>query len=257
MGFFDNVLDEQATSTDASSSSVTKDEQDGSFLIIDDNMNANSLPDTAVQLFDTTTETEVTPVVETSISSDSTASVIEDSEVLSEKENIPSSEISFFDSPVVDVEMTTPAVSIEEDVIELPKEVVATAIVEEISEPVQEAVMFDIAPSVEIEKEQIVSLEKNDIYAPLRKAINEYDTILASHAQIADIKDKEITEYEAQIIQAKEIEKQTIEAAKKLAKEAIDKAKISSKIALEEREALTAEMDRVNKMKDIFSAQLV
>jgi len=254
MGFFDNVLEEQATGT---TSSVAKDEQDGSFLIIDDNMNANSLPDTAVQLFDATPKTEAVPVAEASIFSDSTTSVVEDSEVLSEKENIPSSEISFFDSPVSDTEITTLVASVEEDVIELPKEVVTTAVVEEITEPVQEAVILDIAPSVEITKEQTVSLEKNDIYAPLRKAINEYDTILASHAQIADVKDREITEYETQIVQAKEVEKQTIEAAKKLAKEAIDKAKASSKIALEEREALTVEMDRVNQMKGIFSAQLV
>lgn len=76
--------------------------------------------------------------------------------------------------------------------------------------------------------------EKDDIYAPLRKAIAEYDTILASHIQIAEAKDVEITEYNARAAEAK----------------------ASAKKALEERKALETEMDRVKQIKELFTAQL-
>lgn len=102
----------------------------------------------------------------------------------------------------------------------------------------EETSLFGMISTEAIQEEPITSIiplpEKNDIYAPLKKAIAEYDIILTTHAQIAEAKDSEITEYNNQVAVAKA-------AAKK---------------ALEERKALEIEMDRVKQMKELFSAQL-
>jgi len=230
-----------------------KDEQDGSFLIIDDSVSANQLPDTAVQLFDAAPEVvtsvqEINSIPEVSFFSEPAAAVMNTTEA-----NETTSEVTFFTEPIEDVHGDIVVVATEEadvegskvvsfaeeSVAEVPEESAMGMVADEISEPLQkdmnilEAVA--VAPTetvVEMTTNSV--LEKNDIYAPVRKAIAEYDEILVSHVKIAEAKDAEIAEYNNRVAEAKA-------AAKK---------------ALEERKALETEMMRVKQMKELFSAQL-
>lgn len=106
----------------------------------------------------------------------------------------------------------------------------------EVVEETSAVSLFDSVMQTEPEPIIIAApvLEKNDIYAPLRTAIAEYDAILTTHAQIAATKDQEIADYNNQVAVAKA-------AAKK---------------ALDERKALESEMDRVKQMKELFALQL-
>lgn len=221
---------------------MKKDDQDGSFLIIDESVKAEALPDTAVQLFD------AAPANEISFFSEPAASGTE-SMVTADAEVSTPSEIAFFDGPAIasdEAVISEPVAETESAVlfIEEPAvaEVSAPLLLEEAAVPAQEEKMelSALLTSMETEKEPEIIAEtaivpeKNDIYAPLRKALAEYDSILAAHTQIAEAKDAEIADYNNQVAIAKA-------AAKK---------------ALEERKALETEMDRVRQMKDLFSAQL-
>jgi hypothetical protein len=214
-------------------------------------MNAESIPDTAVQLFDAApaeaADTQETASTGISFFSEPTAT----SSVEAEETKISSSpEIAFFDGPVMEASVTAETgtgtdglVSFMEEPTPMVSEETSTASAEA-PESIQENVkkeetsLFGMVSAEAVQEEPIASItplpEKNDIYAPLKKAIAEYDTILATHAQIAEAKDTEIAEYNNQVAVAKA-------AAKK---------------ALEERKALETEMDRVRQMKELFSAQL-
>ncbi len=206
-------------------------------------MKVEDIPDTAVQLFDSPTQ-EATPEAEISFFSEPAVSTTAES----------SPEISFFSEPVgTEVEPTvsldekatetessvilmddTPVEATEEIIAPVVEDAPVEAVQEVPVEAVQEVQFFAPAEIVTEPVASVVVPEKNDIYAPLKKAIAEYDTILAAHMQIAASKDAEITDYNNQVAAAKA-------AAKK---------------ALEERKALETEMDRVKQMKELFSAQL-
>ncbi|MDD5377283.1 MAG: hypothetical protein PHH16_04160 [Candidatus Gracilibacteria bacterium] len=252
MGFFDSVLEEAPKAGVAGSPTVKKDEQDGSFLIVDDSINASTLPDTAVQLFDVApTETADTQeTVSSEISFFSEPTVVSPTETEETKAS-SSPEIAFFDGPVMETVAPAEPNSGTDDIVSFMEEPAATATsretspeLAEVQEPIQENVkeeensLFGTVSVEAIQEEPVVSIaplpEKNDIYAPLKKAIAEYDTILMAHTRIAEAKDSEIAEYNNQVAVAKA-------AAKK---------------ALEERKALETEMDRVKQMKELFSAQL-
>lgn len=246
MWFFDSVLEEAPKTGIVGSPAAKNDEQDGSFLIIDNNVSADSLPDTAVQLFDTTPE--AVSVSEISFFSEPAMPIAESSGIVGEVAESSSSEIAFFDGPVATAEASSEMESasdsaisfMEEPILESSGENTVTTLVEEpeagsaqnsIEE--EKAQFFGIT-STETVQEPVSAQEKNDIYAPLRKAIAEYDAILVGHTRIAESKDAEIADYNNQVAVAKA-------AAKK---------------ALEERKSLDAEMDRVKQMKELFSAQL-
>ncbi len=236
MWFFDTVLEDTSKTTAvASAAAIKKDEQDGSFLIVDDSGKVEDIPDTAVQLFDSSKQ-EATPEAEISFFSEPVVSTTTES----------SPEISFFSEPVgTEVEPivslvekaaeTESSVILMEDApVEATEEIIAPVVEDTPVEAVQEVQFFAPAEIVAEPVTTVVVPEKNDIYAPLKKAIAEYDAILAAHMQIAASKDAEITDYNNQVAAAKA-------AAKK---------------ALEERKALETEMDRVKQMKELFSAQL-
>lgn len=223
-----------------------KDDQDGSFLIIDDSVNTVVLPDTAVELFHTP---EVASVSEISFFSEplQVATIEEDS----------STGIAFFEPSTTtllasDSEEKTESESVA-FFMETPSEVqvISDSAIESVKNVQEETSvsLFDNVLAESPKEPEIIAIvatpEKNDIYAPIRKAISEYDTILLAHAQIAEAKDVEIVDYNAQIAEAKRIAKQTI-----------DKAQESAKKALSERKALEVEIDRVKQMKELFSAQL-
>jgi len=194
------------------SPSVTENsEQDSSFLIIDESVNAESIPDTAVQLFDAPSEENTAIVSEMSFSTEPEVPEV----VVSEISFDSSREMGVSPEPVVSTEASTEP---------------------EMAEPIVniETLTFGEA---EIPAEEVIAAsvpEKNDIYAPVKNAIAEYDAILESHTKIAEAKDAEISDYNDQVATAKA-------AAKK---------------ALEERKNLETEMDKVRQMKELFSAQL-
>lgn len=213
-------------------------------------MSASSLPDTAVQLFEVTPSTEVSPASEVSFFDTTPVSASESMEITPTPEVSLSPEIAFFDGPVATPESITfvetvtvpdsaisfagePVVeSFEESMVTAP---VATEVVESVQEVVIEepTVMFMSTPA-EVPQTPAAIPEKNDILAPIHRAIAEYDTILVAHTRIAESKDMEIAEYNNQVAVAKAAAKKT----------------------LEERKVLETEMDRVRQMKELFSAQL-
>lgn len=159
-----------------------------------------------------------------------------------------SSEISFFSDPEPTNEVITSVVSEEsnmdttlsfvaesdivldaEEVLESTQASEVTQIIEEAKEEVAPVVDFSFTPELAISTH-----EKSDIYAPVREAIAQYDAILLAHTKIAESKDKEISDWNARVVEAKA-------AAKK---------------ALEERKAIETEMSQVRDMRSIFAAQL-
>lgn len=90
-----------------------------------------------------------------------------------------------------------------------------------------------------------MAAEKNDIYAPMKRAIAEYEKFLSALMEDASKEDNKIEISNAQIAEAKEI-----------AKRAIDTAKESAKVALENRKRIDTEMKRIGEMKDLLSLQI-
>jgi hypothetical protein len=99
------------------------------------------------------------------------------------------------------------------------------------------------------------SLKKIDFDAYIAEKNAELEQFIANNIQLAEVKDAEIVAYNAQIADAKEVEKQAIEMAKKIAKQAIDKAKESAKQALDERKNIELENDRIKEIKARLSIQ--
>ncbi len=175
--------------------------------------------------------------------------------------------IAFFDEPVtINTEViSTPEVTTESAQLmtfmkepssvissEITHEVTNMTTVAEIIEPVQEeAKVTDIISPVVVEvmKEEITQgtyvPEKNDIYAPMKRAIAEYEKFLAALMEDAKKEDTEIEAANDRIAEAKEI-----------AKKAIDLAKESAKQALEKRKILDAEMKRIKEMSDTLVLQI-
>ncbi|EKD30403.1 MAG: hypothetical protein ACD_78C00066G0002 [uncultured bacterium (gcode 4)] len=256
MWFFDNVL-EEAPVTDLVSSPVTKNaDQDGSFLIIDDSVTVNNIPDTAVQLFDVTpaevSSSEVGFVPETSFFSEPVSSVVENSETTPEPEISSSPEIAFFDESVADnieativleekTETNNLVSFMEEPIVEASKETPEVSVMEEVIESVQQ--------------KNTSTLKKIDFSSYLTEKKAELEQFIANNMQIAEVKDTEIVTYNTQIAEAKEMEKQAIETAKKIAKRAIDAAKESAKQALEERKNIELENDRIKEIMGRLSIQ--
>lgn len=236
------------------SSSITKkDEQDGSFLIIDNSIKASSLPDTAVQLFDVTPEVvniqEVTSVPEISFFSEPISSIVESSEIVSEPV-ISSSGIAFFDEIVVEAPITS--------ILEIKTE--ANNIASFIEESHEE--IFQETPIVSVTEEVIESIQKNDTSTSIKKIdFNAYLTekkaelnqFITNNMQVAESNDAEIVSYNAQIAEAKEVEKKAIDTAKKIAKQTIDAAKEAAKNTLEERIKIEEENNRIKKMIELLS----
>lgn len=213
MWFFDSVLEEN-TSTVVGTTAVTSqktDEQDGSFLIIDDSVTTADIPDTAVKLFDEE------PVAEISATE--------------EMVSTSNKEISFFsetpapadEAPEDEVMETT------EDLVATEPEVIVEDAQEETSE-VSEAITEDYSQG----DASVASTETYDIFAPVRKAIAEYNEYIAERTKIADIKSREIDEQNARIAEAK----------------------AAAKAALDERKKIEAEIDRARQMQGVFTAQL-
>lgn len=255
MWFFDSVLDDTSAQGTAATgatqaSTAKKDEQDGSFLIIKDDIKAETLPDTAVQLFDAAPAQESAPASEISFFSSPVETPVETVPEMSiVSESAPSSEIAFFDEPtasvtepiVIESEPETDSVVLfsEEPVV---AEVSAPVVLEEPVVPVQEEKMelAALMASVEVAKEpEIVAVvtpvpEKDDIYAPINEAIAKFDKILEAHGKIFEAKGQEIADYNSQISELKT-------AAKK---------------ALDEQKTLSAETDKIKQMRDLFISQL-
>lgn len=198
-----------------------KSEQDGSFLIINETVNTDSIPDTAVQLFDAVPEVISSPESEVSFFSEPIMEPVEDAVTVTEPvSETASAEIEFFTEPTVatpePVETPTETVSQTDDLI---------SFMDESSTPVSEA---ESTSSVE------ATVSKDDINGPLQNAIKEYNGMLERHMKVAGAKDREIADFNDQV--------------------AI--AKAGAKKALEERKSLETEMDRIRQMKELFSAQL-
>lgn len=192
---------------------------------------------------------EVTSTSEISFFSEPAASVggEEGSVVTGEVVESPLPEIAFFDEPIGDIETIASISEMETDGLvlftedsaaEIFEEGVTLTATEEITEPIQEEVnVFNLTPIEKIEEMAIIPAsvsEENDIYAPMRKAIAEYDTILGSLAQIADAKDAEIVEHNARAAEAKS----------------------QAKKALDDRKVIGTKMSGVEQMKSVLFAQI-
>lgn len=212
-----------------------------------------------MQIFDQSSETvsleESDAVSKISFFSEPAVSATENlsvSDVSEETGGSSSSEIAFFDGPIATATTNPVSETKEEtDLVSFEQPAAAEAsdmevivdMTEESAQSVPENAMeesthfFNTAPTEMVDEESAMTTvpEKNDIYAPIIKAIAEYDSILAGHARIADAKDAEIAEHNARVAELKA-------AAKK---------------ALEERKAIETEISKVKQMKELFSAQLV
>jgi hypothetical protein len=239
-----------------SASGTEKDDQDGSFLIIDNSTTVDAIPDTAVQLFDkpkTISSSEISFFSEP-LASNPVNLVEESSKTM---EDVSSTKIAFFDEPIVITESSiAPESSLvpeiktespdlitfsEEVLVRSSQEIIAPIVVEQIFEPVQEEVKVAniITPVVvEVTKEEIIQgayvPEENDIYAPMKRAIAEYDTLLIARTQISDAIDNKIAENNARIAEEKA-------AAKK---------------NLEERKVLETGTNQIKQMRDTLFAQI-
>lgn len=219
MWFFDSVLEETPNTVNPSLAQTKKSEQDGSFLIINDSVNTDAIPDTAVQLFDAAPEVTSSPESEVSFFSEPVVAPVEDSVVTTESVEEPvSAEIEFFTESTV-----APTAPVEAETVSETDNLIS--FMDESSTP---------TPSIETTTlvEDIQS--KDDINGPLQNAIKEYNGMLDRHMKIATAKDQEIADFNEQV--------------------AI--AKAGAKKALEERKSLETEMDRIRQMKELFSAQL-
>lgn|GEM_PF-6413105 len=167
-------------------------------------MTTADIPDTAVKLFDEEPIAEA-PVPEMVSASDK--------------------EISFFSetpTPVDEVgEVNEDTVVAEPEIIQEDTQVDMP----EVSEVVTEDYSHGDTSS---------STESYDIFAPVRKAIAEYDGYIAERTKLADIKSQEIEEQNARIAEAK----------------------AAAKTALDERKKIEAEIDRARQMQGVFTAQL-
>ncbi|MDD5197662.1 MAG: hypothetical protein PHN60_02260 [Candidatus Gracilibacteria bacterium] len=257
MGFFDSVLEETSTTSTVSSPVTKKTGQDGSFLIIDDSVTVNSIPDTAVQLFDVTPEIvsevqETNSVSEISFFSEPVISAVESFDVIPEPVQSSSPEIAFFDEPVVDTIEITPVPETKTETNTL------ASFIEE-----SPAEIFIETPVISVTEEVIESVQQNDVSTLKKLDFNSYLTekkaeleqFIANNMQIAEIKDTEIVSYNAQIAEAKEMEKRAIDTAKKIAKQAIDTAKESAKQALDARKNIETENDRIKEIMGRLSIQ--
>ncbi len=196
-----------------------KSEQDGSFLLINEDVNTDTIPDTAVQLFDAVPEVTSSPESEISFFSEPTVSSVEDVVVATEPTEEPvSAQIEFFTESTV----TTPVPVEAEEVSETDNLI---SFMDESSAPVSEA-----QSSTPVE----ATVSKDDINGPLQNAIKEYNGMLERHMKVAGAKDQEIADFNDQVATAK----------------------AGAKKALEERKSLETEMDRIRQMKELFSAQL-
>ena len=65
-------------------------------------------------------------------------------------------------------------------------------------------------------KEDIVILNKHDIYEPIEEAIVKYDAILSMHTLILEAKGKEIADYNSSISELKVLAKQALDEQKKV-----------------------------------------
>ena len=204
-------------------------------------MNATTVPDTVVQLFDVTPEVtftpEIAPVSEVSFFSDPLVSLTESSDIVSVS---PVAEVAFFNAPKFTsddnksniLETISEIQAPTEAIAEQPESIISSEVMDTEVLPV-----FDIA--------QLPVPDKNDIYAPMKRAIAEYENFLTELMKDAEIKDQEIIDYNGQIAEAK-----------KIAKLAIDKAQASAKEALEKRKNLDAEMKRIQEMSNLLSLQI-
>lgn len=200
MWFFDSVLEENTSTPTGitSGTSEKNDEQDGSFLIVDDSLSASDIPDTAVKLFDEEPVAESTASVETPTN------------------NV---EISFFSE--VPAQATEPVNEIgesTEDVVATePEAIIENTQVEtsEVSEVITEDYSHGGASA---------STETYDIFAPVHKAIAEYSEYIADRMKLADIKSREIDEQNVRIAEAKAAAKAALDERKKIEAE-IDRAK--------------------------------
>lgn len=197
---------------------TTKKDDDGSFLIIDNSIKAESLPDTAVQLFEATpveSIQEVAPVSEISFFSEEKGTsevensvVFEDSEVESTSENI---EITPLESATKE-----PLVSVQEVNIETLPEITSVAMVEEVAQVSE------------------IRSEASDIYAPIRTALTEYENMLSGLMKDAQVGDQEVIDCNARVAEAK----------------------AEAKKALERRKSLDAGINQVKQMKESLALQL-
>lgn len=207
-----------------------------------------------MQLFDTAPETTsstdevVTPDIGVSFFSEPASSVTESAET--------ASEITFFTEPVEDVHfgMTT-AVTNEE--VDTEESKVVSSVEESVAEVPEESVTMPMAAKImeSAPSKDVLVPNKMDFNAYIAERKLELEQFISANVQLANIKSEEIIAYDAQVAQAKEIEKQAIEAAKKVAKEAIDIAKESAKNALEERKNIELENDRIKEMMKLLSVQ--
>lgn len=230
MWFFDSVL-EEAPKTNVTAASFEaakkKSDQDGSFLLIENTPTTADIPDTVEQIFDPLPEISNAPN-DISFFWDTTSTWSISDTTIIETEEESSSKLAFFDEPNMDVE----PVNIVVEPLNLVEETEEEAIIAEAVDIPEEVIVAPVAVA-NVTKNTVVP-EKNDIYAPVRKAIAEYDDILLKHTQIAAAKDAQIAEYNDQVATAKALAKKT----------------------LDERKALETEMDRVRQMKELFTAQL-
>ena len=65
-------------------------------------------------------------------------------------------------------------------------------------------------------KDDIVILNKHDIYQPIEEAIVKYDAILSMHTLILEAKGKEIADYNSSISELKVLAKQALDEQKKV-----------------------------------------
>lgn len=211
-----------------------KDEQDGSFLIIDESIKASDIPDTAIKLFDVPENNELITEEEPKANEISFFSDMEESASVSEVATSDTQSMEATDT-VSFLEETSISAEPEDAVVmtsEVTEEVAPMVLMEE-APTETETVIMD-TPVAVVVKEEIIETEVADIYAPVHKAIAEYDGLIARLTKKAESKDQEISDRNARIAEEKA-------AAKK---------------ALDERKSIESEMDRINEMRIVFTSQL-
>jgi hypothetical protein len=258
MWFFDSVLEEtpkEVINKEATPvASAQKDDQDGSFLIISDDMAATNLPDTAVQIFETTPpNTEVKDTIPGMSFFWSENNTVSDTQTEVNSENTESSsEHSFLSSTInenKDVTWGQDEMIVSLDVATdewwvMTKKADTPVIMEENVATLFGGISWETLTSTE-STPTTPTLDKNDIYAPMKRAIAEYEEFIGILTKDAEEKDQEIVNYNEEIAEAKRI-----------AKVAIDKAQASVKKALEKRKSLDAEIKRIQEMSSLLAWQI-
>lgn len=191
-------------------------DEDGSFLIIDDSVTAASIPDTAVQLFE---ETPTAPTETIQESGDSLSDFLSAAKVMEVTEE---DEVAQEDEAEV-IEATTVIETIAEELPAIP-EVEATPILSFV-EVTSSSTGDDMSTS------GATAQDPDDI---LKKAIQDLEILRLGHAKLAEAQDSEIELQNARVAEAKNLAKK----------------------ALEERKKIETEIARVDQMKALFTSQL-